>query len=531
MNRAFPCGLSVLTALFACSSSSPEPDSSIEEEVAGLIGLVVDTRPIFKKGYMPTQVELSFDDYEDRNTTLEVDARTNLAILTMDIDSLTDEELESFREGVSLTLSVVGENPDTGEANVELARILEDGGRVDDSNRPFPVDTDLPYIKRPLSLKEGTPYLLQVEGACSPGVLSRYSVNFDGTLWDGCESCFASLPYQPNDSYFQYALVAVEGKEDTFLIKREGLDDGYLGLRFTTSSGMDALGSSLGPKPIEDAIEFVFEQDEDGWIKIRMTDPPEYVTYQSSENSSGLCDAEDLVRSEISGLPPARFRLISDDIDWEIEDLGTNFSPPILPPPRVQFALKPTPVRNCGSPATVTQTVGVTETKTTTTTVSTSESLELFSSDKVSFDLKVGFEIGAEPFKETVEASESFELTTSETSRTENTWTTTETKEVEVSIEQSVELPPDTAVEVTETLYSIDDVRTPFVQTVRIRGTYKGTSDALSSAEIVSQMFFNFFGGVVTRYGADFVEVTLRGEAVIDQIFSVEVDVKPLPCN
>ncbi|MBT8469869.1 MAG: hypothetical protein KJN97_14075, partial [Deltaproteobacteria bacterium] len=295
--------------------------------------------------------------------------------------------------------------------------------------------------------------------------------------------------------------------------------------------GMDALGSSLSPKPIEDAIEFVFEQDEDGWIKIRMTDPPEYVTYESFENSSGLCDAEDLFRSEFSGLPPARFRLLSDEIDWEIEDLGTDFSPPILPPPRIQFALTPTPVINCGSPATVTQTVGVTETKTTTTTVSTTESLELFSSEKLTLGLKVGFEIGKEPFKETIEASESFELTTSETSRTENTWTTTETKEVEVSIEQAVELPPDSAVEVTETLYSIDDVRTPFVQTLRLSGTYKGTDVALSSAEIVSQMLFNFFGGVVTQYGSDFVEVTVRGEAVIDQMFSIETEVKALPCN
>lgn len=223
-----------------------------------------------------------------------------------------------------------------------------------------------------------------------------------------------------------------------------------------------------------------------------------------------------------------RFRLISGNIEWNVEDKGTVYHQPIMPAAEIDFAYEAT-IRNCTS-GTLTETVGNTQSRTAIQTISSSEGLELFGSATATVGVTVGAEIGGDVYGGTasVEASASISLTASATRSTENTIATADEISVEVSRSRSLEVPPFTGVEVFDAVRSVKDARIPFTQVLRLTAAYTN-GDPLSGDEIMTQMKFNFVEGVPIEIGDDFVDVSLRGDIDINQMFEVETGANDLP--
>lgn len=512
--------------------TDPEDEVQINENVsqdyevdAGSIGVVVDARPIFLKGYVPTEAEITFPDHPERSATLSIDGQTNLAILAIHNDSLTADERDAFDAGVEVTITI----RDDGDA--VLAVLDEDALILDDSNLPVSIDTNEPRILSPLILKEGMPYLIQAEEN-GEFLSSRHSDAYEDSA------------YVANDWRQQMYFTPVDGETDVYHIEHVGYTEGTVWNVYSRPAvcvqqvGVECedvhsiyLAGDAVDEPAGGHATFVMEQDDEGWVKIRHVETDLYLASP---------DAQYLWLDETG----RRYRIISDDIEWSIVDRGTAFNQPIMPPAELEFAYSAT-LRNC-SAATLEEQVGRAETRSTTESAMTSESLQLYSSETLGATLKLGYKVSAKvgasvkgvgeaggEVEYSAELGLSGSWTTSETTTSTQSFTDTETTSVEVSRIRTLNVPPNTAVEVYDAVMTIKNVRVPFTQTVRITGTRRSNGDVLSGSELVTQMLFNFVGGLIAEVGSEHVDVTLRGSSTIDQLMEASTDVNDLPggCN
>ena len=521
--------------LFAgCSDTSVGPDT--EENEGGVVtddidvdlpvdpgevGIVIDTREIFRKGYLPTEADVAFPGYSNFDATLEVDPVTNLAVLSIPSEDLTEAEARAFADGVAANIRVYD------DARSVLSDRRESSLVLDDSNAPLILDTDRPPVLQPLNLRAGIPYLLQPE--VEEGLITtRNGANYPVEA------------FLPGDSRQQFYFTPVEGSADahTYTIQHfRGSSDAsywsvfsYAGLSPRTTIGLTTFrrieldGDNQGP-PLDRPHQFVLEQDEDGWVRIRGAGTSEYLFfYGQCTSAPSIAVPCELRMGDQRG---DRFRIISDDIDWSVADRGTIFNEPVTPPAQLDFAYAAR-IQNC-SPATLTETVGQAESRTRTSTTTTSESLELFSSVEVGVGYSVGVSVGAGvpgvgQVENSVEYSADLTVTTSSTRSTGNTISEATQETSEVSRTRELQVPPFSAVEVYDAVRTIENVRIPFTQAFRIRGTSREDGSALTGPEILTQLLFNLIEGVPSNVGADFVDVSIRGDVFVDQMFETETN-------
>src|SRR5690606_13626716 len=102
---------------------APLDTSTLDIPVSsGQIGLIIDTRPIAKKGYTPSYIALSVTNgqsFSFSDDHLEVDAFTNLLVWRIPKDSVSEKEVEQFAKGVPVTVKVYDKD------NVLLAELKE----------------------------------------------------------------------------------------------------------------------------------------------------------------------------------------------------------------------------------------------------------------------------------------------------------------------------------------------------------------------------------------------------------------------
>jgi hypothetical protein len=316
-------------------------------------------------------------------------------------------------------------------------------------------------------------------------------------------------PYVPQASGQPFSFTAVAGAPDdnTYVVRQAS--------RFWVALGGEIALSSQEP----DADAFVLEQDDDGWVRIRLQGTSEYLVLEQDGRISLSTTAAD------------RFRLITDDIAWTVTDRGTTYHQPIKPPAQLDFAYAAT-IKNC-SPAGLTETIGRTESRTQTTSFSTEESLQLFAGYELTVGATIGFEVGLSvAAKATAEISVQHQLTVSATQTSSNTLSEESSKTTEVSRTRALDVPAFTAVEAYDAIRTIKNFRVPFTQVYRFSGTYQDGSP-LSGEEILSQMHFNLVEGVPVAVGAQYVDIGIRGRALVDQMFEAESQVRELPggCN
>ncbi len=474
-------------------------DIAVDE---GFVGVVIDTRSIVRKGYLPATLELGFPAHARFDTTLTVDPTTNLAIWNVHRTELTTAEETSLGNGVEMTVRVLD------GSGTELVSTTESNWVVDDSNTPLEVSTTLPKIDLPTVLRPGLPFLIHPEGS-------------SGVLTSDCSDCYTPEPYAPGAVNQQFTFEVVPGApEHTYYIHHEGHNEGNNWYAWT-ASGQWVVGLRGGSSNPGEPEEFELVFDDPVWFRIRHV-------------PTGLFVYQDTIDLRLNNQGD-RYRLISDAVDWQVEDRGTVFNQPVMPPAQLNFAFDGV-LRNCSS-AELAQTAGTETTVSRTTTIGTTESFQLFSSSTSSIALTVGVEVtgkigtktpGTETSQE-VTLSEQISLsrsyTTSQTTSSSNTWSESKTTQETVFNSRTVTVPPFTVVEVRDLIKKIPNVRVPFTQVLRIRGTDSGTGTSLSGEEIVGQLVFNFFGGVVQTIGADYVDISLRGMATIDNFYKASTRV------
>lgn len=503
----------------------------------GSVGLVIDTREIFKKGYVAIKAKISFGNYEKFNTELDIDEYTNIAIFSVLNDSLSTEEKMSFENGTPLEIRIT-------DKDGELTTYTNDNQILDSSNFPLKLQTDKEYIKTPLTLNEELPYLIMVEN--TSGVLTtdyfnggtkvvRFKINaYD--LYNSSTTIFQQFNFhQIYDTNNQ-----IIDNQFKIRLKTPGMTDGFGWMGLYNECGDTVNDDVLACTSFEvtdtdedNAAIFEFVTDPDGWSKIRLigSEVVSEMYGRLFDNTSGFIQFN-------STNTPDRFRLIADNIEWQIEDLGTTYNQPIIKPAKLDFAYKAT-LKNCSS-AELTEEIGRAESKSRTTTFSTTESFQLFSSESYSYGLTLGVEVAAKvggeiwggtlEAKVSAEQSQEFAYTTSETTTSENTVETSTITTTEVSRIRTLFVPAYTWIEAYDAIKSVDNIITPFVQKARISGKYKaGNNDILTGPEILTQMQFNFFEGVISKVESDNIEITVRGEAIMDELFSSSTGVNDIP--
>jgi len=488
----------------------------------GSIGLVIDTREIARKGYSPVTANISFTgDLSSFSKTVDIDPSTNIGTLILPIGNLTADQVDRFTNGVDLTIKIAD------NAAKELAS-YSDKVNVDYSNKPLAMTTNLPAIYPDFELNENTPYLIQAITDDEDVNHLLYKFLYD----PGYEAGLDPIVYGEFDaadlSVFSYYFERIGDSDTLFHIKmhlNNANDPVYLRM-----SGPGNLYCYYVTDPGQvdlDYYKFIVKMDDNGLIKIKPLSGNPIGKHVTGKYGNQVA---------YSGSPDEYIpvRIVAANITWEVEDRGTEFNPPILPPTKLDFAYKSI-LKNCSS-AILTESVGKSETQSKSYTVGTEESISLYSSHTASVNLSTTVETSAKFFGKgvdvTVEASAGYEYTTSTTNTNTNTWEQTKTEEVEISRVRDIELQPFTAVEVFDAIQTLENVKVPFVQILRIRGKYDGL-DPLSGKEIASQLLANQFGGVVSNVQDDYVEISIKGTSVIQKFFEVESEVNEIEgaCN
>ncbi|MFW5686064.1 MAG: hypothetical protein ACOC0O_05355 [Spirochaetota bacterium] len=488
----------------------------------GEIGLVVDVRQIARRGYGPATAEIAFSgDLAPYGAEVGVDPGTTVATFATAIEDLTEDEVDAFSDGVDLTITV----RDAGGATLATYSGSE---RVDSSNQPVVVTTALTAVYPGIALAPDVPYALQVFGTEdeTDGLLLRSSGSPEPALAEPLiadeQTDSQNLQLPPTDGLFTFYFENAPG--GYYITMQYGSNDpvyltvsepeGYGGTypaNTLNASGLTSLPADAS------AFEFDLEWDDDG--RARLIGPggnPITTTVVGTDPYPTLVESA----SSADYVP---LRIVAVNVEWSVEDRGTTYSPPVTPPARLDFAYRSI-LRNCSS-AELVETVGRSQTETVTISTSTEESLQLYSSQEESLSMTADVEVGG-AFKAisasaSLSTTQSYTYTTATTESTTNTWSSTTSTTEEIFRERTVTLDAFTAVEVYDAIASFDSVSMPFVKTLRVRGSYDGT-DPLTGDEIVSQLLGNRFGGVVTTVGADYVDISIRGTALINNFYEVD---------
>jgi hypothetical protein len=508
-----------LAGLTSCSEDEVvEPEVTLEEKIesvvpvdSGSIGLVIDARPIARKGYQPLKATITFSgDYSTYSDEIQIDPTTNVGVFRLKYEDVPAVRREGFAGGVPLNIKVFDEQ------GTELSDADFDRQEVDASNNPVNIETDLPEILPQLALSPGTPYLIYSE--TSGMVLTTVPVPAVG---------FAPYPrgvstrdYNPEGDIYQvfYFEKGDDGDQQEYFLLGSG---GYI------ISSYPMTQSTVRYTPGEETHleKLVIEVDSGGWVKLRTQSGNYYKDILDGPTPGG----SDYAFYGSTEDDYTRFRIINADIRWSLTDRGIKFNQPVLPPARLEFAYSAT-LSNCSS-ATLTETVGRNETRSQTFTSGFEESLQLFSSHTAYAEVTAGVEVDATFFGRgatyNLQATAGYEYTTAETSTTTNYWQESKTTEVETSRSRTVQLVPNSAVEVYDAVQSLDDVKVPFTKEFRLEGV-DSDGQKIKGSELQFQLFTSQFQGIVTETGPDYVDFTVRGTTIVDRMLEVETRVSEI---
>ncbi|MBC2838628.1 hypothetical protein [Robiginitalea sp. SC105] len=496
----------------------------------GEFGFFLDVREIFRKGYSPKEAIISFPGYPQFDTVQPIDPWTTLASFSVEVDSLNEMEKEAFENGIDTEVLI----QEDGEELVFFQQNLI----FDQTFRTIWLNTGKEPIGDPqLDVRENQPYLITVDG--EEGLLRRgenFALDDPDYNWYGSHYVQNQpLEAQVEDNrkfYFvritenQYKIRYGEAILDPNL--DENFDAGWWGLH--NSDTNDDGAYYITSETLDNSSTFELVKDTAGWFQLRFVDPPDPNTQESAwipylgfdSNKTSLI----LAREGDEDYRDFRFKLLTE-VNWEFEDLGIEYLPPIFGPVSLDFAFRSV-LTNCSS-ATLTEEVGRVVTKTRTTSFTLTEGISLFSSSTSSVEssIEVGAEtsLGSDLYGGEVTGSVTagvtlgFEVTTSLTLDREREITEEESVSEEVSRKRTIELPPFTVVEIYDAVRTIKDIYIPYVLKYRLTGTNAEDGRVLTGDEIAHNLENNNFSGLINTVNDTEVLFTLKGRAQMNSIF------------
>lgn len=229
----------------------------------------------------------------------------------------------------------------------------------------------------------------------------------------------------------------------------------------------------------------------------------------------------------------AYFRILALDAQWEITTIEAEYQDPVLPPASTTFGFNSTLI-NCSNGLLTTE-VGTAQTTESATTTRWSESMSISTRNESTVTMNFAAQLTV-PYRGAT-GTGSFSYNTAQTFSREVTSTRStdliisEIETIDLFSKRTQEVPPKSAILIADNYQSYDEVKVPFVQKLRIRGNLLGS--AMSPNEIITQIGFNGFDGVITSVNENSIDVTLRGNTIIDKLIDTEVFSEniPNPCN
>lgn len=487
----------------------------------GEIGISISARSIAKKGYKPTIADIvvtaSTGDYGQK---VPFDKFNNMANLSFKNENLSEEAQTELKSGVAVTMRVLDENDNV------LA--IKENSKLSFTSSPKEEEisaNDLDDLFAKVSIREDVKHYVQIVTKDSDEVFGApSSISFTNTILLNTPiiaSPLEDLDYNSEnaETYTTYRFVEIPGEEDVFNISVHNGDDiHYLyivpsnsELRIQSKANLIRNGGNNTGTPPN--YKFKIDKVEAGLYTITPT---------FTENPLALVN--DRLNAGNSSADPAYFRILSFDIDWDIQPVASKFMRPILPPSGTSEAYNST-LRNCSSGG-LEQTVGRSESLETKEILGWEESMSVSTTQDYSVSVTIEAEVSTKFFgaggsvKSSVTGSYGFSKSRTSTSTRSGGYE--ETRSTEISTERTQEVPPKTAITVADIYQTYENVRIPYVQRFIIKGTYQENNQALTGREITTQFAFNSFTGVITDVQDDFIEVTVRGTNVINRLIETE---------
>lgn len=532
---AIVIGVLMVTAT-SCSDgggvTGPDDSGEIEESnginvddleaYKGDLGLIINSRDLVKKGYNPVKVNITTTASQGNyDQELDVDAFTNIAQLKLPVEDLSEDAEAELRNGVGLAIEVLDEanNVITTES-ISVISLEENENQININA------SSLEYQSPDLNFKDNMRHYLQLVNA---------NGDFgDAVVWKPSSALDTGVRLKERESTFwpgttteQFMLYKFPGEDNVFALYSANTMR-YLTIGSSTrtfrQSGTYSY-PSVNPGSLEDDYKFKFQKEANGLYTIRGVkdnQPLRRFNYNGEinwhTNSSGTIQY---------------FRIIALDTEWQSTELNTEYLQPILPSVETSFGFNST-LKNCGS-GTLEQQVGIEREVTTTYTSAFSESIGLSSRETASVDVSVSATAEASFFGNggsvTGEVSAGLEVSVEASS------TTTVSNEESVSetntffSNRTVTVPPGSASLVYDAYQTYSNVKVPYVKRIRIRGSDTEFFESLSGQQIATQLNMANFSGVVTNIGSDFVEITINGNMVLDNIVDTQTEVRDVPAN
>lgn len=484
----------------------PQKDESLPVDLPvseGSVGVMIDTRSIVKNGYTPQSVQINFEGpLSAYSKELPVDEFTNLAIIEIPRDSLSTEELNLFSKGVKVDIVVKDEKDQI------LSHTTEKSLAFSNATLVYPVNTDLPKVQPPMKLNPDSYYIIQEAGGLTDSLVLDIpyedTKEVPTTLYDYLGDAF-------NNQYFYFVPVE-EGNDSTYYIRAK-----HSGNYLTLKGGILYQSAFKSVNNLDSWGKFVLSYDADGWVTIKTHNgaPLRFITQTVFHNMIPYPDWE--ILSAIEGTV-AKFRIVAAGVKWSATDLGTEFNTPILSPAKMDFAVNEV-LENCSS-ARVEKVVGKDDERTSSYASISEESFEISTTHSATVGIKASYTASATFYgvgvQTNLEASATYAYTKSLSQLHSKSIKIEDSNTVRVSWGRKVEVPPYAAVHVYDVVQTINDVKIPFVQKIRLEAELKGKK--LLGKEIVQQLMSNQFGGVVTEIGDKHVVITVRGFSHIDKL-------------
>ena len=489
----------------------------------GDIGFIVEARKVAKKGYAPAKAKITVNASSgDYSETLDLDPFSLMTQIKIPVENLSDEAISELTNGVEVVAELLDANNNAITEEVFSKVSFKANPAVNAVN-----GDELEDLDTQVHLKSNTPYYVQI---VEEGVPARGAMVLNGKpAAFGQISLSGNISFTGDEDRFLFSFEQIPDKENTFAIRHIATNKylrihrNYHGIPGIFLISHAAVVADLNWQFPDDFLkgntdaQFVIKKEGDG------------VYYFESVQGERIKVAAGVgLTLNYPGATPVDFRFVPMNIDWEVENIETQYLEPILPPAKSGFGYNSTLV-NCGT-GNLEQTIGESKTLSTITTVGWQETLSLSSSHTAYAEVTLGMEVEGSFFglgaSYSAEATAGYEYTT--TSTTENSkWqeATGETSETFFS-ERTVTIPPKSSSLVYDAFQSYDNVKVNTVQRLRVRGIEHDTRESLSGEEIKSQFHFNGFNGMITEVGSDYIEITLRAVATMNKIFKWKSEVQ-----
>ena len=497
------------------------------EKFPGEFGIILNVRNIAKKGYKPTNAIVTVNATNGNySQTVALDEFTSMGQIKIALSGLSDVAISELQEGVNISVDVKNQNSETIIQQDLSAVVFRSNAEPKELNVS---NLDETSENTTIALKEDTPYYIQVVNAAGVPSAKSMRVNrtagFDDIMTVSTNSTFSGVNEQP-DHIINF--IPIPGEINTFAIKLQAYGQ-FVGVDTFTQSGQTVTGPKMfGFTNFEDVqnsfayenYKFIIKKVEEGKYAIISK-----LTNQPFKEIAGIGISAGTAGETVY------WRIISNSLEWNAENIGTKFLSPILSVPGTDFGANST-LTNCGTGG-LSQTIGKDESITIRNIVGWEESFSFTGTTSASVSATVSTEFEAGFFGNTANYSASvtgsLETSSSMTSESSSFNEFQDEKSETIFFERTVTVPPGKASLVYDVAQIYDNTKIQFVQRFRLSATESGNT--LSGEELRSQLQFSRFNGVVTQIGPDFLDISIKGTATLGKVLEARSEVQDVPSN